>query len=197
MADSYLDLPLGKFLDLVAAREPAPGGGSVAAVTVALSGGLVEMAARFAMGRIDDSDRIIGDAARLRRRAAELAELDAQVYGQVIAATSEEGRHDDPSLGEERVRAALHRASEVPLEIAELGAETARLAARLAADGNPNLRGDSVTALRLAEAAVVSAANLVAINVAAGQGDEELVRRAEECVWLAHNAAPSDPDAGE
>lgn len=35
-----------------------------------------------------------------------------------------------------------------------LGAEVARLAGRLAADGNPNLRGDAVTGLLLAEAGV-------------------------------------------
>ena len=41
----YAQLPLGCFLDMVASREPAPGGGASAAV--ALAAALSSMAARF------------------------------------------------------------------------------------------------------------------------------------------------------
>ena len=43
----YAELPLGCFLDMVASREPAPGGGASAAVAVALAAALSSMAARF------------------------------------------------------------------------------------------------------------------------------------------------------
>ena len=42
MASSDLDLPLAGFLDAVASEEPAPGGGSVAAVAAALAAALAE-----------------------------------------------------------------------------------------------------------------------------------------------------------
>lgn len=188
MSTPYLDLSLRRFLDRVAAREPAPGGGSVAAIVVCLAAGLVEMAARYAVGQFAAAEHAVGAAAHLRARAAELADLDARVYGAVLAAYANPG-DEDPTSRQRRIRDALHAASTVPLELAEVGCETAKLAATLAADGNPRLRGDAVTALRLAAGAVESAAHLVAVNVAAGDGDAELVRRAERCVTLVRAAA--------
>ena len=54
----------------------------------------------------------------------------------------------------------------MPLAVAEAGAEVAKIAARLASDGNPNLRGDALTACLLAQAGVRAAAVLVALNLA-------------------------------
>jgi len=41
------DRPVGEFLELLAARVPAPGGGAAAAVTGAMAAALAAMAARF------------------------------------------------------------------------------------------------------------------------------------------------------
>jgi len=46
-SEPYLTTTLAQFLERLAARTPAPGGGSVAAVTCAMAAGLVEMAAAF------------------------------------------------------------------------------------------------------------------------------------------------------
>ena len=70
-----------------------------------------------------------------------------------------------------------------------LGAEVAELAARLAVAGNPNLRGDSVTAALLAEASARSAACLVDINVTLGGLANEVSLRAARNVAAAHAAA--------
>ena len=51
-APDYLDLPLGELLDRVASDSPAPGGGSVAAIAVALAAGLAGMAARLSTGQL-------------------------------------------------------------------------------------------------------------------------------------------------
>src|SRR3712207_8271454 len=64
----YLDLPLGTFLDLVASGNPAPGGGSVAAVAVALAAGLSGMAARLSAGQLADADGLAASADAARRR---------------------------------------------------------------------------------------------------------------------------------
>jgi formiminotetrahydrofolate cyclodeaminase len=65
----------------------------------------------------------------------------------------------------------------VPLSIAEVGAEVAGNAAQLVEEGNPNLRGDAVTATVLAGAGVRAAATLVEINVSeGGAGDDRLSR---------------------
>ncbi len=198
---SYLDLPLRGFLDAVASREPAPGGGCAAAVSVAMAAGLVAMAARLSPD-LPEGERVVADAERLRRRSAELADADAEAYAQVLATLSAT-RGSEPDERQERRRAAFESAALVPLEAAELGADTARLAALLVAGGNPNLRGDAATAAYVAEAAVRSAAALVRINVASGECDPALDTRAARCAraaqeavhsvraQLAENAAPS------
>lgn len=190
MTASFLDRGLGEFLDLVAKRQPAPGGGAVAAVTVSLAAGLVAMAARYSADRLGDGNGLVADAERMRVGAAGLADADAEAYGAVIAAY-ESVRRGDHTAGRKAVGAALTRAAEVPLELAELGAATARLAALLAVESKKDVRGDAATALLLAEAATRSAAHLVAVNVEAGGCDPELVRRAVDSVQKAHDAAVS------
>lgn len=147
------------------------------------------MAARFSE-QLPAYEQVVADAERLRQRAAELADTDAQAFAAVLA-THEATRNSDADDRREQIRAALEGAALVPLEIAQLGAETASLAVLLVDGGNPNLRGDAATAALLADAAVRSAAHLVGINVRAGGCDEELLRRATRSAELAANAVHS------
>jgi len=181
-AASYLDGTLGRFLDQVSSKQPAPGGGAAAAVTVAMAAGLVGMAARFAVDHLADATDIVSCAEVLRRRVAPLAQTDADAYRGYLAATRLP-REPKPEARRRQIRAALSRAADVPLTVAEIAADVADLAAVLAAGGNPNLRGDAVTAALLAEAGARSAACLVEINV--GTGDQRAVRAGN----LAHAAA--------
>ena len=190
---SFLRLSVGEFLDEVAAREPAPGGGAAAAVTVATAAGLAAMAARFSTSRLDDASTLALHADRLRGGATPLADEDAAAYREVLDAYALP-KEPDPHNRRDRIRAALLRAAEVPLRIAETGAEVARLGARLAADGNPNLRGDAFTAVMLADAATRSATGLVWINVEQGRLDRDplgrsLLERARRCLVAAGEAA--------
>jgi len=184
--NSSLDQPVGQFLDQVAARTPAPGGGGAAAMTGALAAGLVAMAARFSTAQVPDAGEIADRADRLRHRAAELVDEDAQAYGRVLDALA---LPRDAAGRDQQVRAALDRAAAVPEEMTQLGAQVAELAARLAVAGNPNLRGDSISAALLAEASARSAAALVDINVTLGGLDKEVSLRAGHNVAAAHAAA--------
>jgi len=173
MADgTFLREPLGGFLDRVASREAAPGGGSVAAIAVALAAGLCAMAARFSG---DGFQSLVDRAEALRARAAPLAEADAEAYAAVLAAQALPPE-PDPAVRRQRIRAALSLAADVPLAVAAAGAEVAELAAGLAQRCNPNLKGDAVTACLLAQASARAAAVLVDINVGAGDGRSERAR---------------------
>jgi len=177
------------FLDLLAARVPAPGGGGAAALTGALAAGLVAMAAQFSGEQLPAAADLVQRADQLRGRAAGLADQDAAAYGAVLDAYRRP-RHDHDG-GERRqgIAAALHGAATVPLEIAEIAAEVAELAAVVAAGGNPNLRGDATAAAHLAEASARSAAALVYINVALGRLPGDLSQRAAGAVATAQAAA--------
>jgi methenyltetrahydrofolate cyclohydrolase len=171
----YTELPLGRFIDMVASREPAPGGGASAAVAVALAAALTGMAARFSMDHLADAETIADKAEELRSRVMPLAQADAAAYGRVLDAYRIP-HDDDEEERRGRIREALSEAADVPLSIAEVGVEVVGNAARLAEEGNPNLRGDAVTAAVLAAAGVRAAATLVEINVSAGGADDRLPR---------------------
>jgi formiminotetrahydrofolate cyclodeaminase len=183
---SFLDEPVRGFLDQVAARTPAPGGGGAAAVTSAMAAGLVAMAARFSATRFPGAGELADRADELRLMAAQLADMDARAYTAVLEAGRQPG---DDGQRRERTREALLGAAHVPLEIAGIGALVARLAVRVAEDGNPNLRGDAVTGALLAAASARSAACLVDINVQLGGLDPGLSRRAAQAAADAGAAA--------
>jgi formiminotetrahydrofolate cyclodeaminase len=158
-ADPYLTSTVAGFLDQIAARTPAPGGGAVAAVTCAMAAGLVEMAAAFDAGGQLDAVGVRAHA--LRVQVAALAAADGRAYAGVLEALR-------MPAGPERTQcldAAVAGAIECPMLVLEIAAEVATLAADVAARGNRNLEGDAVTGALVAEAAARSAASLAQLNV--------------------------------
>jgi methenyltetrahydrofolate cyclohydrolase len=181
---SFRDSTVGDFLAAVAARRSAPGGGAVAAVTVAAAAGLVAMSARYSPAA--DAAPLAARADAERTAVLALADADAAAYGEVLAALGAPG--DDPDRAA-RVRGALERAADVPLRIAEAAARVGRTGAEVAAGGNPNLAGDVRAAVLLAEAGARAAAELVRINVAAGELDAAVAAAAGAAVEAAAAAA--------
>ena len=176
------------FLEQVAAQVPAPGGGGAAALAAALAAGLVAMAARFSAAQLPAAADLAEQADQLRGRAAALADQDAAAYRAVLDAYRRPAG-DDGSEWRERIGAALHDATATPLAIAEIAAHVAELAADVAAQGNPNLRGDATVAAHLAEGSARGAAALVGINMALGDLPDELSERAASAVAAAQAAA--------
>jgi formiminotetrahydrofolate cyclodeaminase len=185
---SLLDQPVRDFLEQVAARLPTPGGGGAAAVTTALAAGLVAMAARFSAAQLPAAGSLAEQADQLRGRAAGLADQDAAAYRAVLDAYRLP-KGGDGSERRERIAGALRAATATPLEIAEIAARVAELAAEVATHGNPNLRGDATVAAHLAEASARGAAALVSINTALGDLPGELSERAASAVATAQAAA--------
>jgi methenyltetrahydrofolate cyclohydrolase len=182
----YLDLPLREFLDRMAAEEPTPAGGSAAAIAVAMASALIAKVAKVSPDW-SEARAVVAQAERLSQRVAPLAQIDAEAYEEALAALhlpeQLEPEVKDMALGE-----MLTRAAEIPLVIAEAGADVACLAAEVADRGAPDRRGDAITAALIAEAAARAAANLVAVNLTVTPDDERLVR-AEAVTSVASAAA--------
>ena len=192
--ETFLGQRLEEFLDAIASDEPAPGGGAVAAVVVAMAAGLVAMAARFSLERWADAAGVVERADALRRRVAPLGPADSQAYGDVLTAMRLP-KDVKPEVRDTTLANALARAAEIPLTIAKEASEVAVLAALVAENGNPNLRGDAVAGAVLAEGGARAAANLVAINLGTSAPDER-VDRAREHVATAAAAAERALAAG-
>jgi formiminotetrahydrofolate cyclodeaminase len=166
------------FCESVAAKTSAPGGGSVAAIVTGFAASLAAQTARFSAEQWEDAAGAVAQAEALRARVLPLADEDARAYESFLAArrmpTEIETEVRDAAIG-----AALSRAAEVPLAIAEAAIDVASLACELAERGNQNLRGDAATAVLLAEAVVRAMANFVEINLGMREEDERVARARE------------------
>jgi formiminotetrahydrofolate cyclodeaminase len=172
---TYLDLSLDEFLDRLAAERRAPGGGSAAALTVALAGGLVAMVARSSRSSWADAGGVAAQAQALVERVLPLVHADAHAWEQATAALEETG------AGDSVLERKLEAAAAIPIRIAEAAADAASLAEVAAERGEGAYRADAVAAAVLAAAGAEAAAHLVAVNLAVRGGDERLARvRASE-----------------
>ena len=185
--ENYLELTVDEFLGRIAAEEQAPGGGTAAAFTVAVAAGLVAMVARCSKGSWPDAAGVAAQALQIQKRAGPLAGADAEAWVDALAALRKAGAGagtgDDASLEKK-----LDAAAAVPLEIAQLGADVADLAALAAERCEGTFQADAVAAAALAAGATKAALHLVEVNLGVREGDKRL-KRARESEQAAAAAA--------
>lgn len=179
----FRERSLDRFLDELASKAPAPGGGSVAALSGALAAGLVSMVCNLTVGKEkyadveDDIKALLARSEELRKRLIDLLEADVQVYTKVSKAykmprvTEEEKR-----VRTEAIQAALKEAAAVPMAVAEACVKVLELCTRVAKKGNVMAVSDAGIAALMAEAGLRSAALNVLINLGAIK-DQEFVER--------------------
>jgi methenyltetrahydrofolate cyclohydrolase len=174
MHDELLDVPVRQLLERVTAESPAPGGGSIAALVVALAAGLVETVARASAGW-GDARGLAAQAKALRERVEPLAQRDAEAYEEALVALRLPDALE-PEVRRETIERSLSEAAEVPLAIAVIAADVADVAATAADCADPSTCADASVAAVLAEGAARGAAHLVAINLTTAAGDERVLR---------------------
>jgi formiminotetrahydrofolate cyclodeaminase len=186
MPGDLLDAPLNELLDTLAGEGPSPGGGSAAAIVVAMAAGLVAKVARASKDYWLEAGGVIGQAETFRARVGPLAQADAEVYEEALRALR--GREAlEERYRDQQLRAALDRSAEIPLRIAEAGSDLACLAALLVENGNPEVRADAAAASILAESGTRVAAKLVQTNLGATE-DDPRVRHVVTLVAVAEEA---------
>lgn len=178
--ESYLELRLEDLLERLSADGQGPGGGSAAALTVSFAASLVAMAARCSTGSWPEAGGIAAQALAIRARATELAHRDADAWQRALDSLASVTEGGDPRQ-DFALEQDLDRAASVPLEIAELGADAAMLAAATAERCEGDYRADAAAAAALAAGGARAAAHLVEVNLAVREGDPRLARaRASE-----------------
>jgi glutamate formiminotransferase / formiminotetrahydrofolate cyclodeaminase len=163
---------LDGWIDQLASVEPAPGGGSAAALAGALAAALVAMVGRLTSSRkayaavAEEFKHITEEAERLRLELRHLVDEDAESYTQVMEAYKlPKGTEAEGRARTEAIDRALLAAAEVPLRTVRAAARVAELARRAAEAGNKNAVCDAGVGALLAMAGVTGAAYNVAINV--------------------------------
>ncbi len=153
----YKDDTLKRYLDDLAAKLPAPGGGSAAAFTAAEGAALVSMVINFTLGKPkyveyeDELKAMLKKSDKLREQFLGLVDLDVTAYQS------------------KNIRDALR----IPFMVARLCFEGIKLCPPLIKKGNINLISDVAVAAIFLESAFASANFNVEINLKS-LGDQKL-----------------------
>jgi formiminotetrahydrofolate cyclodeaminase len=163
------DDTIAAFLDRLAARVPAPGGGATAALHAAQAAALLAMVARYSDGPRYDAElmnRIVTEADALREDALALAEADATAFGAVAEAyrlprTTER----ETSARSAAISSALAGAARPPADVVRTALRLVSLAEGLWPAGNRSMITDVAAAAEAARAAAITARMIIEVNL--------------------------------
>ena len=158
---------IGDFLSAAAARQPTPGGGSVAALAGALAAAMGEMAVQYSVSSKKpqpgdaEMQAALGEFHRARQLLLGLMSEDQAAYEALTAARK---APDSPQKKEE-IAGALAACIAAPQAVAAAAKAILELAAVLAPRVNPYLLSDLAVCAELAMATVRCAIYNVRVNL--------------------------------
>ena len=159
------DDTVAAFLDQLAARVPAPGGGAAAALHAAQAAALLAMVARYSDDERYDGElmnRVVAEADELREDALALAEADAAAFAAVAEAyklpLETEGRSAS-------IAAAVAGAARPPADVVRTALLLIRLAEELLPTGNRGMIADVAAAAVAVRAAAITARLMIEVNL--------------------------------
>jgi methenyltetrahydrofolate cyclohydrolase len=163
------DETIAAFLERLAARVPAPGGGTTSALHAAQAAALLAMVARYSDGPRYDAglmNRIVTEADALREDALALAEADAKAFGAVAEAyrmprTTER----ETSARSAAISSALAGAARPPADVVRTALLLISLAEDLLPAGNRSVITDVAAAAEAARAAAATARLNIEVNL--------------------------------
>lgn len=165
------DQTISGFLEQLAGRVPAPGGGATAALHAAQAAALLGMVARYSDGpryteHAQTIGRILAESDALRDRALVLAERDAAAFTAVTDAYRLPRDTDaDRAARSAAIGQALVGAAGPPAEVVTVSGRLVELAEELLPVGNRNVITDVAAAAEAARAAAATARLNVEINL--------------------------------
>lgn len=158
------------WLEGLAGKEPAPGGGAVGALSAAIAAAQLSMVAVYTTGpkwhdREGRMTEISNELTRLRTRALALIESDATAFAKVAEAYKLPKSTDQERIDRNTaIQQTLTAATEPPEQTATLAARLLSIAEELVAVCNPNVISDVGVGASMARAAVESAIYNLEIN---------------------------------
>ena len=166
------DETIGAFLEKLAARTPAPGGGAVAALDAAEAAALLGMVARYTSGPRYAAvapviERVIAQSDALRAECTDLIAADAEAFGAVAAAYAlPKETAEQQAARSAAIAAALVIAAGPPGAVIYAAARLLELAEALRPAGNRTLLSDVAAAAEAIRAAAATARINVEVDLA-------------------------------
>jgi glutamate formiminotransferase/formiminotetrahydrofolate cyclodeaminase len=168
------------FLNEVASRKPAPGGGSVSALAGSLSAALGIMVVNLTIGKLkfkpvkSELSALKHELEPIRRELSDLVVRDAEAFDAVMTASAlPEVTEKEKKRRKEALAAAAIGAARVPLEVARLSIKAMEGALVVANKGNPNSLSDAGVAGLTGFTAVKGAIYNVYINLPSIEAGKE------------------------
>jgi formiminotetrahydrofolate cyclodeaminase len=156
----------------IAARSPAPGGGSAAALAGSVAASLCEMVAGLTLGREKHRDawpemeKAESEARRLGAGLRRLVDEDTEAYNSVVAARRlPKATEAERMARDAAIQSAVARAARAPLETLELLTDLSAVALLVVEKGSPGCVTDAGSAGEMIEAGARSAFWNVRINL--------------------------------
>lgn len=188
-------LSILEFADRLASEQPAPGGGSAAALSGLTGVCLLEMVINLSLGRdelVQHSELLTTkqkELARLHRELQFLIDRDAQAFSGVMTAYKlPKATEDEKRLRKDAVQKAYRQAAEIPLEVARACLETLEIAKALCGKVNPHAVSDLAVGSLSAHASAIGALLNTAINLPFIT-DKDLVSGLDGQVYLVRSSA--------
>lgn len=170
--DSLDNLTLKEFADELSTDSPAPGGGSVAALCLSLSGALSSMVANLTDGKkgytkYTDEARIIAEQGQeIKDKSIALIDADTQsFYAMMDALRLPKNTDEEIAFKNQEIQRTTKEAILIPLATLELALDAVKLSAKIAKFGNVNALSDAGVAAVCANAAAKAAYLNVKINM--------------------------------
>lgn len=167
-----VNMQLTDFLEELASDSPAPGGGSVAALSGALAAGLLGMVCRLSIGKKgaeehqEKFEAVLAQTDKIRLDLQALIDLDTVAFNDVMAAFKmPKSSDEDKATRSHAIQAAFIQAVDVPMRTAQSCRELLSLALEIANIANPNCISDLGVAGQSAFAGVQGAMMNVRINL--------------------------------
>ena len=167
------DMTLVEFTDELSTDTPAPGGGSVAALCLSISGALSSMVSNLTFGKKGyeahwETVKPIAERGQLiKAKAMAAIDEDTEAFNDMMAAMKLPKKTDaEKAVRNAAIQEATKVAIMVPFSTLELAEDAVQLASEIAAIGNSNALSDAGVAAITAAAAAKSAFLNVKINMA-------------------------------
>lgn len=171
---TYATITVGTFIEHLASPSPTPGGGAVAALAGALGASLLLMVAgmsRTRSGTPTDAAELTAAAERLKPLQQELqalADADTAAYLCILEASRlPKSSEVESTIRSQAMQAALHQATDVPLQALRACERALQDAAAVVRAGNPNATADALVGMEMLVAAARGAAVTLAANLPA------------------------------
>ena len=166
------NLKITKFLEKTAEGTAVPGGGSVAALSAAISASLSEMVANLTIDKEGyeavqkEMKAITAAALKLRKKLVKDIDKDATAYNAVMKAFKmSKNTEKQQDRREKAIQAGLKNAALVPLGVARDALGIMELIAKVIRKGNKNAATDGAVGALVAKAAVRGALYNVKTNL--------------------------------